>query len=355
MDSSASVEDIKKALKKKSRQLHPDKARHNYVTSKSTPAPKKPGEKRTKGTHVSKGPSQREINAFMKEATSRYQRLSVVAGILSSEQRERYDHFLRHGFPTWKGTGYYYSRYRPGLGTVILGLFVAGGGLAHYFALTISYRRQREFMEKYIRSARKQAWGDESGVIGIPAPTPVELPADEPDQTAGMNRKDRREMERRQKKDKRTGNGKSKAETKPEKIQTPTGERRRVLAENGKVLIVDSAGNVFLEEEDEDGNVDEFPLDLDEIHKPTFFDTAVVRLPIWLWRKAFDPYLKDTQPVSSDEVPMTESEKLAESETMVPAMTSSMFSDNGFEMVDATGIESDKNTGGKKRRKGKKQ
>lgn len=209
-------------------------------------------------------------------------------------------------------------------------------------------------MERYIRAARKQAWGDESGIIGIPAPTPVELPADEPDQTAGLNRKDRREMERRQKKEKKTGNGKSKAEMKPEKIQTPTGERRRVLAENGKVLIVDSAGNVFLEEEDEDGNVDEFPLDLDEIHKPTFRDTAVFRLPIWLWRKAFDPYLKDTQPVPSDEVSRTESEQQPEPDIVVPTMSSSMISDNGFEMVDATGVESDKN-GGKKRRKGKKQ
>lgn len=162
-------------------------------------------------------------------------------------------------------------------------------------------------------------------------------------------------MERQQKKDKKTGNGKSKADPKPEKIQTPTGERRRVLAENGKVLIVDSAGNVFLEEEDEDGNVEEFPLVLDEIKKPTFYDTAVVRLPVWLFRKAFDPYLKNTQPGPSEDVPQTESEKQLDPELVVPAMSSSMISDNGFEIVDATGIESDKNTGGKKRRKGKKQ
>lgn len=355
---SATVEDIKKALKKKSRALHPDKVRHSFIASKSTPAPKKPGEKKKKGTHASKGPSQREISNFMKDATARYQRLSVVAGILQSPERERYDHFMKHGFPAWKGTGYYYSRYRPGLGTVIFGLFLAGGGLAHYFALTISYRRQRDFMDRYIRSARKQAWGDESGIVGITAPTPVESPDEEPaDPTAGLNRKQKREMERQQKKEKKTGNGKPKPSPKPEVVQSTTGERRRVVAENGKVLVVDSIGNVFLEEEDEDGNVDEFPLDLDEIKKPTFRDTAVVQLPLWLFRKVFDPYLKNTQPVSSDEVPPTQSEKQLESEIVVPGtnLSSSQISDNGFEIVDATGVESDKNMGGgKKRRKGKK-
>lgn len=352
---SATVEDIKKALKKKSRALHPDKVRHSFVASKSTPAPKKPGEKKKKGTHASKGPSQREISNFMKDATARYQRLSVVAGILQSTERERYDHFLKHGFPAWKGTGYYYSRYRPGLGTVIFGLFLAGGGLAHYFALTISYRRQRDFMDRYIRSARKQAWGDETGIVGITAPAPVATPdEDSTDPAAGLNRKQKREMERQQKKEKKNGNGKPKATPKPEVVQPPTGERRRVVAENGKVLVVDSIGNVFLEEEDEDGNVEEFPLDLDEIKKPTLHDTAVVQLPIWLFRKAFDPYLKNTQPVSSDEVPPTQSEKQLESEIVVSGtnMSSSQISDNGFEIVDATGVESDKN--GKKRRKGKK-
>lgn len=357
VDPSASGEDIARALKKKSRTLHPDKVRHSFVASKSTPAPKKPGEKKKKGTHVSKGPSQREISNFVKEATARYQRLSVVAGILQSPERERYDHFLKHGFPAWKGTGYYYSRYRPGFGTVVFGLFLAGGGIAHYFVLTMSYRRQREFMERYIRSARKQAWGDETGVVGVTAPTPVELPADEPaDPSTGLNRKQKREMERQQKKEKKGGNGKPKADPKPEKIQSSEGEKRRVLAENGKVLIVDSVGNVFLEEEDEDGNVEEFPLDLNEIKKPTFRDTAVVRLPVWLFRKAFGPYLKSTHPVSSDEVAPTESEKQLESEIVVAptSMSSSQISDNGFEIVDATGVESDKNMGGKKRRKGKK-
>jgi curved DNA-binding protein CbpA len=352
--SSATVDEIKKAIRKKSKALHPDKAKHHFIASRST---QKPGKK---GVHVSKGPSQKEIQKFVKQATERYQRLSTVGGILSGPQRERYDHFMRHGFPTWKGTGYYYSRYRPGLGTVLVGLFIAGGGIAHYFALTISYRRQREFMEKYIRSARKQAWGDETGIVGLTTPaaalTPTEPSPEEPDSTAGLNRKQKREMERQQKKE-GTKNGKTPKVPRTEKIQTSTGERRRVVAENGKILIVDSAGNVFLEEEDDEGNVDEYPLNIDEIHKPTFADTAVVRLPIWLYRKAFDPFLKDTTPVSDVSPPKTPVAELPGSSTPPAAagMSASMISDNGFEIVDATGIEEDKNAGGgKKRRKGRK-
>ncbi|RMZ81975.1 hypothetical protein DV737_g2280, partial [Chaetothyriales sp. CBS 132003] len=278
----ATWEEIDKAFRRKSRTLHPDKARNSFIAARSTPKPKKKGEKRKPGVHVSKGPSEAEINKFTKEATQRYSRLGVVASVLKGQQRERYDHFLRHGFPAWKGTGYYYSRYRPGLGTVIFGLFLVGGGVAHYFALSISYNRQREFMERYIRQARKMAWGDETGIQGIPGITsPAEVPAiseaEEPDPGVKLNRKQKREYERQQKKDKSRGKGTAaadKAESKAQTVVTPTGSKRRVVAENGKVLIVDSVGNVFLEETDEEGNVEEFLLDLEEIHKPTFADTA---------------------------------------------------------------------------------
>jgi hypothetical protein len=42
----------------------------------------------------------------------------------------------------------------------------------------------------------------------------------------------------------------------------PTGRRKRVVAENGKVLVVDELGDVYLEDEDEEGNVNEFLLDV---------------------------------------------------------------------------------------------
>jgi hypothetical protein len=144
---SASHDDIVKAQRKKSQTLHPDKIKP-FIAARSTAKPKKKyGEKAKPGVHVSKGPSEREVQATVKKAIERYQRLTVVANILKGEGRARYDHFLNNGFRVWRGTGYYYSRFRPGLGTVLLGLFLAGGGAAYYRALLLSWKRQREFMD----------------------------------------------------------------------------------------------------------------------------------------------------------------------------------------------------------------
>ena len=40
------------------------------------------------------------------------------------------------------------------------------------------------------------------------------------------------------------------------------GEKKRVRAENGKVLIVDSIGNVFMEERNDEGELEEYLLDV---------------------------------------------------------------------------------------------
>jgi len=358
---SATIDDINKAFRKKSRSLHPDKVKHSFVASKSTPSPKKPGEKRKPAVHVSKGPSQREIQKVAKQANDRYSRLGVVANVLKSPQRERYDHFLAYGFPKWRGTGYYYTRYRPGLGTVLIGLFLAGGGGVHYFILTASYKRQREFMERYIKHARKTAWGDDSGLTGIAglgAPVAVSTPEpEEPDQMANLNRRQKREMEKQNKKDAKSGKNKSKAASgtsTPQPVATaPTGEKRRVAADNGKVFIVDSVGNVFLEEENEYGEKEELLLDLDEIHKPTIRDTALVRFPLWLYRRAFDPFLKSTKPVTSDEVPLAETGvEVAEGGADATGHKDPSSSQElDYELVDSTGIEKAMNgTNGTKKR-----
>ncbi|KEF63082.1 uncharacterized protein A1O9_01058 [Exophiala aquamarina CBS 119918] len=354
--SSSTVDEISKAFRKKSRALHPDKAKHSFVASRSTSKPtQKPGEKKKPAVHVSKGPSDRELQKFLKQATERYQRLGVVANILKGPERERYDFFLQHGFPTWRGTGYYYSRYRPGLGTVLTGLFLVVGGAAHYFVLITSYKRQREFMERYIKHARKTAWGDESGISGLAAiGQPVDVPQThtepEADPMANLNRRQKREMERQNKKDKST---KTKpARPAPVPASSNTGDRRRVTAENGKILVVDSEGNVFLEEEDEDGETQEYLLDLDEIPRPTFRDTAVVRFPVWLFRKAFDPFLKNTEPIPSRESlhseevhqPRATPEVVVSGKATPPGgsdLSASQISDSGFEIVDSTGIENE--------------
>ncbi|EED15324.1 endoplasmic reticulum DnaJ domain protein Erj5, putative [Talaromyces stipitatus ATCC 10500] len=297
----ANQDDINKAYRKMSRQLHPDKVKRSFIANSARKGDgKKKGTK--PGVHVSKGPSERQIANAVKEATERSARLNTVANILRGPSRERYDHFMKHGFPTWKGTGYYYSRFRPGLGTVLIGLFVAFGGIGHYVALVLSYRRQREFMERYIRHARKAAWGDERALGGIPGldatatTSPVSAPQAEVEESPAamaLNRRQKRMMERENRKESKKGSknadsapGSGTATPISENVAGASGTKKRVYAENGKILVVDSAGNVFLEEETEDGEKQQFLLDVEEIPQPVLRDTFVFRLPRWLYRRA---------------------------------------------------------------------
>lgn len=318
----ANQEDINKAYRKRSKQLHPDKAKRAFIANSATTSSKdkKKGDK--PGVHVSKGPSERQIAAFYKEATERSARLNTVANILRGPSRERYDHFLKHGFPKWKGTGYYYSRFRPGLGSVLIGLFVVFGGVGHYVALVLGYRRQRDFMERYIRHARKAAWGDEQALGGIPGLDAAAAAAAATPSTAGhtdveespaamaMNRRQKRMMERENRKESKKGNNKGAAADSAPGSGTATpvtehasGNKKRVHAENGKILIVDSVGNVYLEEETEDGERQEFLLDVNEIPRPTMKDTVVYRLPRWVYRSIVDRISGNVEKVAEEEAP----------------------------------------------------
>ena len=298
VQSSASQTELSKALKKKSRTLHPDKVKQQFIASRSIPKGKKKGDKSPPGVRVSRGPSEKEVSKTYKQAHERYVRLSLVAKILQGENRERYDHFLANGFPMWRGTGYYYARFRPGLGSVLVGLFLFLGGGAHYGALVLSWKRQRDFIDRYIRQARRTAWGDETGIRGIPgmgnaAPAQPPPTSDESEGPMAINRRQKRQHDRDTKKDK-SGKGRA-SRNKVTSEAGPAGERRRVVAENGKVLIVDAIGNVYLEEDDEDGNPQQFFLDLDEIPKPTIKDTAVYRFPMWAFNKATARFWKASE------------------------------------------------------------
>lgn len=316
----ASQDDINKAYRKKSRSLHPDKVKQQ-LTAERAKASKEKAKKTKKGVHVTKPPSASEVKAAIKRASERQARLSIVANILRGPGRERYDYFMTNGFPKWKGTEYYYSRYRPGLGTVVAGLFLFAGGAAHYLALYMGWRRQREFVERYIKFARHAAWGENLGINipgldGQPAPAPAPQAAQAPpqmyeDESGRMmpvNRKMRRMQERENKREaakeaqastgrrgrkigaanQGSGSGSGTAtpqpQPQPQQESGPTGPKKRVVAENGKVLVVDSLGHVYLEQEDEDGNVQEFLLDPNELSRPSISDTALVRLPIWFYR-----------------------------------------------------------------------
>ncbi|KAL8695519.1 MAG: hypothetical protein Q9218_000097 [Villophora microphyllina] len=310
---SASHDEIIKAVRKKSKSMHPDKAKQAFIASRAIPPPKK-GKKPS--IHVSKPPTDKEIRDAVKKASERQARLGVVAEILKGEGRERYNYFLANGFPRWRGTGYYYARFRPGLGSVLVGLFVVGGGLAHYGALYLSWKRQKEFVGRYVRHARKTAWGDESGVGGIPGIDGVAAPAGSmpPPEGSGiaLNRRQKRQQERESKKEKDSAKSKgvrrsgTNTPMEAESVREPQGAKKKVQAENGKILIVDSAGNVFLEEEDEDGEKQEYLLDPNEIARPTIRDTLLFRLPAWAYSRtrSFLPrQYKGSEKASTEEAP----------------------------------------------------
>ncbi|KAI5358524.1 Putative DnaJ domain, Chaperone J-domain superfamily [Septoria linicola] len=315
----AGPDEINKAYRKLSRTLHPDKARGSWIANynKPTPVKTKAGAKPTVHVQKDKKPSQSEIKKFNKEASARFERLSLVTNVLRGAERDRYDHFLKNGFPAWRGTGYYYERFRPGLGSVLFGLFIFIGGAVHYAALYLSHRRQKEFVERYIKHARRMAWGDDGGIGSIPglggAIPPPQQNGGAPDSDESMqwNRKQKREMERQKKKDGKNPLKVSAANrarlaqkakddgistpVEAEVISGPVGAKKRTVAENGKILIVDSAGNVFLEEETEEGDTQEFLLDPDEVPTPTISDTVLVRLPIFLYNQSLGRVLGKTQ------------------------------------------------------------
>ncbi|KAL3457767.1 hypothetical protein BJX64DRAFT_268178 [Aspergillus heterothallicus] len=323
----ANQDELNKAYRQKSRLLHPDKVKRSFIANSSKD--KNKSKTSQKGVHVNRGPTKREIDAAVKEAHERAQRLNTVATILRGPARERYDYFMKHGFPKWRGTGYYYSRFRPGLGSVLIGLFLVFGGGAHYAALVLSWKRQRDFVDRYIRQARRAAWGDETGIRGLgvsASPTPP--PASEAGEASAipMNRRQKRMMDKENRKPKKAtkSSSRSSGTATPTGEVEPTGERKRVVAENGKVLIVDSVGNVFLEEETEDGERQEFLLDVEEILRPTVRDTMIFRLPAWVYRKTVGQVL-GTSDIAAHEAAAEEEQ---EAEDQMEHSTSAMASGN---------------------------
>ncbi|EEB90439.1 hypothetical protein MPER_11353 [Moniliophthora perniciosa FA553] len=117
----ASTAEIARAYRKLSMQLHPDK------------------------------------NPGKKKVHERFARLGVVSTILRNPESPT-SFFYKNGVPKWRGTGYYYSRFRPGLGTVILFLIALTSGL-QYLVQRMNYKRDLARIESVTREARLAAWG----------------------------------------------------------------------------------------------------------------------------------------------------------------------------------------------------
>ncbi|KAF7775992.1 hypothetical protein Agabi119p4_4385 [Agaricus bisporus var. burnettii] len=98
-------------------------------------------------------------NPGVKNAHERFARLGVIANILRNKaSRKRYDFFYKNGVPRWRGTGYYYSRFRPGLGTVLVFLIMVTSGL-QLLIQRINYKKDLARIELITRRAKRAAWG----------------------------------------------------------------------------------------------------------------------------------------------------------------------------------------------------
>lgn len=194
----STVDEIAKAYRKLSRKTHPDKYRGKSRAEK-------------------------------KKAEERFQTLSLVSNILRDQSlRQRYDFFLQKGFPKWKGTGYYYSRFRPGFGLTLFVLYVLISGL-QYVSLKINRKQDYKRIAQMKEEIKLQAWGGSY----IP-------PLD--------------------------------------------GSARKVDAANGNEFHISPTGDVSLMEKDKDGNVvlslvDENDIDVNPGIKDSFF----CRIPCGIW------------------------------------------------------------------------
>ncbi|BGP37345.1 hypothetical protein JCM10450v2_001252 [Rhodotorula kratochvilovae] len=119
----ATPQEINRAYRKRSLELHPDK------------------------------------NPDNKKIADRFARLGVIGNILRDEEkRKHYDFFHDNGVPKWRGTGYYYSRYRPGLGSVLAGLTIFSCFI-HYVFLYLTYRVNKMRINAFREQAFEAAWG----------------------------------------------------------------------------------------------------------------------------------------------------------------------------------------------------
>ncbi|KAF8517791.1 hypothetical protein JB92DRAFT_3082520 [Gautieria morchelliformis] len=98
-------------------------------------------------------------NPGVKGAHERFSRLGVISTILRNEEsRKRYDFFYKNGVPKWRGTGYYYARFRPGLGTVLTFLIFLTSGL-QYIIQRMNYKNDLARIQQFVSKARLAAWG----------------------------------------------------------------------------------------------------------------------------------------------------------------------------------------------------
>lgn len=92
------------------------------------------------------------------EVHRRFERLGLIHKILRDERRDRYNYFLTHGFPKWRGTGYFYERFRPSLAMVLPFIALVSVGVQLLLQKS-QWRKTQKRIENLRRSALAAAWG----------------------------------------------------------------------------------------------------------------------------------------------------------------------------------------------------
>ncbi|KAI5962317.1 uncharacterized protein KGF55_003393 [Candida pseudojiufengensis] len=195
-------QEIKKAYRNLSKSLHPDKL--NFKSSKER-----------------------------KKAEEKYAILSSVNNILrDASRKERYDYFIAKGFPKWKSTGYFYSKFRPGLLLTIFFVYLLIS-LLHFFALKINRKQNFKRIANLKDEIKTQAWGGS-------------------------------------------------------KVAPLDGSDRRLTNETGKIFLVKNNGDVFIEDGEETHLIDENEINLN----PGFKDSLIFKLPAKLYNLTFGKVFK---------------------------------------------------------------
>lgn len=195
----SSYEEINQAYRKLSKRIHPDR-----FAGKS--------------------------KKLRKQAEEKFQRFSLVGNILRDRAlKKRYDYFLDKGFPKWKGTGYYYSKFRPGVALTIGLLFVIAGVL-QFVALKINRKQDYKRVKGLREEIKRQAWGGST----IPP-------------TDGLDRKISNQM-------------------------------------TGKDFIIKADGNVYYVDTDEKGNQSLFEVDENDVNvNLSYKESILFKMPAFVW------------------------------------------------------------------------
>lgn len=220
---------------------------------KSTPMEiKKAYRKLSKALHPDKFSS----NAARKKAEEKYAVLSSVNNILRDVSRkERYDYFLDKGFPKWKGTGYYYSKFRPGLILTVIVIYILVGVL-HYFALKINRRQSFKRIAEYKNQIKNQAWG---GSIVPPS---------------------------------------------------DGSDRKLVNEANNTTFIVKSTGDIYIENNEGLHLIDEYDINVN----PTFKDTLIFKIPAGLYNLTLGKVLTPINTTVTYKKPHSSTQKQSQTE-----------------------------------------